>query len=159
MQGNLTNLWKNFSCKIKIPDEEITHLLRDFYDSDMHRYFRKMRNRLTHRLPFVWKGKENQFFYPDDPNNDDINPKVEMEIDILSTSEGWLFQILKFIDDTSLLVFKKIAEITPYDMEGNEITWDELIKKQRENLEKNSEKNVITVLAPSSDYLRTRVKK
>ena len=146
-------------CKKNLPDEEITLVLCDFYNSDTHQYFRKMRNRLTHRLPFAWKGKENQFFYPDDPNNDDINPKTELEINILTTSKDWLSKILNFIDSTSLIVFNKIAEITPYDIEGNEITWEELVRKQRDNLEKHSEDNILGVSIPSPAYMRTRVKK
>ncbi|MBA7598721.1 hypothetical protein ES703_05741 [subsurface metagenome] len=148
-----------YYCKKNLPNEEITLVLCDFFNSDTHQYFRKMRNRLTHRLPFAWKGKENQFFYPDDPNNDDINPKTEREIDILTTSRDWLSKILNFIDSTSLIVFNKIAEITPYDKEDKEITWEELIRKQRDNLEKHSKDMVIGVSIPSPAYMRTRVKK
>ena len=50
-------------CESVIPDDEITSLLCKFTSSDLHQYFRKMRNRITHRLPFVLKGMGNQFFY------------------------------------------------------------------------------------------------
>ncbi len=49
--------------------------------------------------------------------------------------------------------------LTPYDIEGNEITWEELVRKQRDNLEKHSEDKILGVSIPSPVYMRTRVKK
>jgi len=102
-------------CKKILPEEDITKTLCDFSESDLHQYFRAMRNRITHRLPFVIRGMNDQIFFPDNPNNDAAIPAIEKEIDFCDTCRKWLYGILTFVDRTSLIVFKNIARLETLD--------------------------------------------
>ena len=98
------------TCQRKQPNEPITNALVKFEKSDFYHYFKGMRNRITHRLPFVTRGvlslTGNLLFFPDDPDNDDFNPKTENEIDVLTTCKNWVYEILEFVDQTSIIAFK-----------------------------------------------------
>jgi hypothetical protein len=116
-------------CQKKLPNEPITKALVKFEKTDSYHYFKEMRNRITHRLPFVTRGVASltghRFFFPDDPENDDINPKTENEIDVLTTCKNWVYEILEFVDQTSIIAFKKSPVITQMKavdtMTGDEI--------------------------------------
>lgn len=122
-------------CESQRSDEKITTTLTGFHNSELHKYFREMRNRVTHRLPFVLKGMNNQIYFPDDPNDDEVSPKTDAKIDIYHTCRDWLYGILDFIDNTSVLVLSTLGKITPYDKEGSEITIEEYIRRHRKELE------------------------
>ena len=107
----------------KHPHESITEALVRFDNSDCHQYFRKMRNRITHRLPFVVRGKigeKNRILFPDDPENDDVVPITKEDIDILETCKKWVYEILAFVDQTSIIVFQKMGEVTAINIETGE---------------------------------------
>jgi hypothetical protein len=123
------------TCEKKIPDERITETVTEFHNLELHKYFRKMRNRITHRLPFVIKGMNDQIYFPDNPNDDNIFPKTDLMIDIYQTCRDWLHEILEFVDTSSVLVFEMIAKMVIKDEDENEITIDELIIRQRRDLE------------------------
>ena len=107
-------------CRKEHPEKPITKVLIEFFDSDIYRFFRGMRNRITHRLPFLLKGKDNIIFFPDDPESDDVIPQTEQQIDIVKTCKEWLYEILTFVDQTTILVFKKIARIKTVNIETGE---------------------------------------
>jgi len=107
-------------CRKKHPNEPITKALAKFITSDFYRYFRGMRNRITHRLPFITKGKLNQIFFPDDPKSDNVDPLTKKEIDILKTCKEWLYEILSFVDQTSIIVFPKMGQIRAIDNKTGE---------------------------------------
>lgn len=123
-------------CLELILDEPITKSLIDFSESELHEYFRGMRNRITHRLPFVFRGMNDQIFFPDDPDDDDVDPKTELEIDVGITCKDWLYGILEFVDQTSLQVFQKIAKIQAFSKStGKELTLEEYIETHRREVE------------------------
>jgi len=123
-------------CKETIPNEPITQSLVNFSESKLHTYFRGLRNRITHRLPFVFRGMNDQIFLPDNPNDDDVIPKTKKQIDVGETCRRWLYEILEFVDQTSLLVFKEIAKIQIYNKNtGKEITLEEFIETHKQELE------------------------
>lgn len=122
------------TCRKNIPDEKITKSLTEFYESEVHKYFREMRNRITHRLPFVLKGMNDQIYFPDDPDDDEVFPKTDLMIDIYQTCRDWLFGILEFVDNSSVLVLGKLGKMATYDEDGNEITIEEFIQRQRREL-------------------------
>ena len=93
-----------------------------------------MRNRITHRLPFVLKGMNDQIYFPDDPNDDEIFPKTDSMIDIYQTCRDWLYGILEFVDNSSVLVLSKLGKMAIYDKDGHEITIEEYIQKHRKEL-------------------------
>jgi len=123
------------TCEKKIPDERITKTLTEFHNSELHKYFRKMRNRITHKLPIVLRGMNDQIYFPDNPNDDNIFPKTDLMIDIYQTCRDWLHEILEFVDTSSVLVFEMIAKMVINDEDGHEITIEELITRQRRELE------------------------
>jgi len=123
-------------CLKLIPDEPITKSLIDFSESKFHKYFRGMRNRITHRLPFVFRGMNDQIFFPDDPDDDEVDPKTELGIDVGITCKEWLYGILEFVDRTSLQIFQKIAKIQAISkITGKELTMEEYIENHRRELE------------------------
>lgn len=110
------------ACQKKQSNEPITKALDKFITSNFYRYFKGMRNRITHRLPFVVRGKSDQIFFPDNPESDDADPSVENEIDVLETCRKWLLEILRFVDQTSTIVMPKMGRITAYDKKtGNKV--------------------------------------
>ena len=116
-------------CKKTIPDENITELVTDFSSSEWYNYFRDMRNRITHRLPFVMRGMNDQVFFPDDPMSDDVGPSTEKQIDLIETCDLWLNSVLRFVDRTSLVVFTKIARFEAISKEtGEQIDADAYFK-------------------------------
>ena len=123
-------------CKKKIPEEQITKSLVSFSESELYKYFRGMRNRITHRLPFVIRGMNDQLFFPDEPNDDEVVPKTTKYIDVCVTIEKWINEILGFVDRASLLVFTKIAKLEAYNKNTGEIlTIEQLIETTRQELE------------------------
>lgn len=117
-------------CRKKHPNEPITKALVEFITSDSHRYFRGMRNRITHRLPFITKGKMNQIFFPDDPESDNVDPLTEKEIDILKTCQIWINENLSFVEQTSIIVFQKMDQIKAIDNKtGEEVDIYERFRK------------------------------
>lgn len=112
------------TCQRKHPNEPITKALVEFEKSELHRYFKGMRNRITHRLPFVTRGKlsptVHPLLFPDDPESDDVTPQTESDIDLLETCREWLYEILSFVDQTSITVFQEIGEITAIDNKTGE---------------------------------------
>lgn len=123
------------ACNQKKPEVEITRRLVDFQKSDLQSYFRRMRNRITHRLPVLYQGMNDQLFFPDDPFDDDISPKTDEQIDVLETCTNWIYGILEFVDNTSLLVAKEIAELQPTRSNGNQISIEEWIEITRKHLQ------------------------
>lgn len=118
-------------CRKELPDEKITHLLYDFSKSDLYKYFRDMRNRITHRLPFVLKGMNDQIFFPDDPNDDALTPSTEKMIDVKSTCFNWLSEILSFVDRASYQVYLERCEILLFHNEnGEELNFEDYIKRK-----------------------------
>lgn len=89
-----------------------------------------MRNRITHRLPFVvWckidlsAGKKEQILFPDDPESDDVIPVTENDVDILETCKNWLYEILAFVDQTSIFIFREMGEVKGINTETGEKNW------------------------------------
>jgi hypothetical protein len=121
-------------CKSVIPEDEITSLLCEFSSSDLHQYFRQMRNRITHRLPFLLKGMDDQFFLPDDPESDTVEPRTDLKIDLLETCEKWLFEILEFVDQASFIIYKDISEYQLMDGKGNPVSEDEWVETSRKEI-------------------------
>lgn len=118
-------------CRKKYPNEQITIELNNFFNSESHRYFRGMRNRITHRLPFVTKGKLDQIFFPDDPDSDDVDPLTEKNIDVLKACKKWLHDILLFVDQTSITIYTKIARIKAIDNKtGKEVDFEERFRRK-----------------------------
>lgn len=116
--------------KKKHDDLPITEAVLEFDDSELHNYFRKMRNMITHRLPYQTLGQNTQLFFPDDPDSDEVTPKIENKIDVYETCRMWLNQILTFVDRTSVLVFQEMANLKMIDNEtGKELTVDEFYEK------------------------------
>ena len=64
------------------PDLPISREILDFADGDTHSYFKKMRNMVTHRLPFQFKGSDTRLFFPDDPDSDEVYPTTDSMIDV-----------------------------------------------------------------------------
>ena len=131
--------WKNVSfpkvvktCQKKYPDELLTKKLAEFTHSKFYIYFRNMRNRITHRLPFIIKGRNDKIFFPDDPENDNANPQTEDQIDLFETSKEWLYKILTFVDQNSIIVFKKIVRINATNTEtGEKIDIEHYFKREQ----------------------------
>ena len=103
-------------CERKQISKPLTNALVNFEKSEFYQYFKGMRNRITHRLPFVTRGMisltGHMFFFPDYPESDDVNPKTENEIDVLSTCKNWVYEILEFVDQTSIVAFKNSSIVT-----------------------------------------------
>jgi len=121
-------------CESIYPDDEITSLFCGFASSDLHQYFREMRNRITHRLPFVLKGVDDQFFLPDDPESDEVEQKTDSKIDLLETCEKWLFEILEFVDQASFLIFKAVSNYEFMDGEGKPVSEEEWVETSRKQI-------------------------
>lgn len=118
-------------CKQDLHTEPITKALIEFSDTDSYKYFRGMRNRVMHRLPFVTQGTNDQIFFPDDPDSDDVIPSTENKIDVCETCNLWLHEILSFVDRTSLLVFRHAAKIKILSKEtGEELNLEEYFGKE-----------------------------
>ena len=114
------------SLKRKHPDLQITKNVVEFSDSETQQYFRKMRNMVTHRLPFQIVGRGVRVFFPDDPESDVSRPSTKMGIDVYETCRTWLYEILDFIDKTSVLVYQKMGKIQFVDkITGKELTPEE----------------------------------
>lgn len=79
--------------------DAMTQRIVSFYDSDSHQYFRKMRNRSTHRLPFTYSGTNLDAYLPDDPDEDDPVYSIKKKIELYPTVKQWLFEILALVDD------------------------------------------------------------
>lgn len=127
-------------CEKKIPDEEVTDKICKFAKSELHQYFRKMRNRLTHRLPFVVKGMNDQLFFPDNPYDEDISPKTDNQIDILERCNEWIYGIIGFVDMITLLIFQEIAKFDYKTKDGKSITYEEWIETSKKEIrEKNAD--------------------
>lgn len=56
-----------------------------------------------------------QIYFPDNPNDDNIFPKTDLMIDIYQTCRDWLHEILEFVDTSSVLVFEMIAKMVIND--------------------------------------------
>jgi len=111
-------------------DLPITKHILDFADSDTHSYFRKMRNMVTHRLPFRFKGSDTRLFFPDDPDSDEVYPTTDLMIDVCKTCKKWLYEILFFVDQTSIEIFLNMAELKVIgDETGTEFDFREHFKR------------------------------
>jgi hypothetical protein len=107
-------------CNKQIPDEPITHKLNEFVASKWYVFFREMRNRITHRLPFVLRGMNDQIFFPDFPEKDELIPSVDKQIDVLDTCREWLHNVLAFLDKSTFIIFSSVAHITTIRKETGE---------------------------------------
>ena len=106
----------NLSAISLFEKPSLTKAIVEFEKSDLYRYFRAMRNRITHRLPFVTRGvlslTKHMFLFPDDPNSDDVVLKTENDIDVLETCKDWVYKILNFVDQTSIIAFRNSRLVT-----------------------------------------------
>lgn len=93
------------------PDSPISTHFNTFSGSDTHTCFRKMRNRVTHRLPFETRGIGRRLYFPDDPLNEDSEPHMEIGRDILETCKKWIIEILLFVDKAAFLSYGNMAKL------------------------------------------------
>ena len=94
------------------PDNSLTTLLQKFYDSAVQRYFRKMRNRITHRLPFdIRIAGAPRILFPDDPNSDDMYPSTDKKIEVITRCETWINGILSFLDNVTGELMKHLGVV------------------------------------------------
>jgi hypothetical protein len=57
------------------------------------------------------------------------------------------------VDKTTLLIFQEIADITPMNNKGEKLSWEELLRIYKEDLERQSEKKVVKVEFPDSIFI------
>ena len=93
-----------------------------------------MRNRITHRLPFVRRGKlkptVHPLLFPNRPESDDVTPQIENDIDLLQTCRKCLYEILSFVDQTSIILFQEMGEIKAVDNKtGKEVNIEEHFRR------------------------------
>ncbi len=85
---------------------------------------------MTHRLQFQYKGRNTRLFFPDDPDSDEVYPTTNLMIDVCKTCKKWLYEVLFVIDQTSLEIFPKMAELKVIDNEtGKEVDFREYFKR------------------------------
>lgn len=108
-------------CNKVIPDELITKKLNECVITDWYAYFREMRNRITHRLPFVLRGMNDKIFFPDFPEKDEIQPSIKKQIDILETCQIWLNTILSLVDLATFLIYSRVAIVKSYRKDTGEV--------------------------------------
>lgn len=86
------------SCKKKNINDPLVIKLIELTKCDWYKYFRKMRNRITHRMPFNIQGRRGEIYLPLNPNDDEIiSPTVE-KYEIIETSKTWIYEILEVVD-------------------------------------------------------------
>ena len=111
-------------------DLPITKHILDFSEDETYTYFKKMRNMITHRLPFQFKSRDTKLFFPDDPDSDEVRPTTEMKIDVCETCKKWLYEILFFVDQTSLVVLPEMASLTVTNkITGKQVDFREYYKR------------------------------
>jgi len=93
------------------PKSDISNHFQTFSRSDTHAYFRKMRNRVTHRLPYETRGRGRRLYFPDDPLSEDSEPQIENEHDVLETCKKWINEILPFVDEAAFLSYGNLTKL------------------------------------------------
>lgn len=101
----------------------IAYHFNTFSGSDTHKYFRKMRNRVTHRLPFETRGRGRRLYFPDDPLSEDSELQIENEHDVLETCKKWINEILPFVDEAAFLSYGNMAKLEIRNKETGKVMY------------------------------------
>jgi len=153
-QGTILDLFSrelNITCDLKIPfrkidfgnavreitrieaENELKKHILAFANSESYLYYKDIRNMIAHRLPFVTRGNDTKLYFPDDPNEDAIIPKMDREIDIYDTCKEWVHSFFSFLDKGTYLCFNQIAriELRNTEVEG-ELDYDTFCRLENE---------------------------
>lgn len=112
--------------KTQHQNSDISNHFQAFSDSDTHIYFRKMRNRVTHRLPFETRGIGRRLYFPDNPLSETSEPQLEGKYEVLETCTKWINEILPFVDEAAFLSYGNMVKLEITNKQTGEMIYSDL---------------------------------
>jgi len=96
--------------EIKMPQDEITKRTVQLWESDWFDYFRKLRNRITHRFGVVLSSfiypSSTILYLPDSPNT--YPSKIDKKLEVMPNCQLWLENSLSFMNEITGLLGARV---------------------------------------------------
>lgn len=107
--GKDSAIWKIYKkCIKECSHDPLAKRLIDVVQSDWYPYFRKMRNRITHRLPITISTYGSEAYFPDNPSSDDLFPGTSKRFSLIGTCERWVNDVLDYINDSTKEIGRRV---------------------------------------------------